>query len=83
MTVRVSSAGHRGAQTGVCEDNFGFWDIGGAEEQALFEHVLRQSVWMHCQRCVRSVSLIPPKTLCAICVSALEYGAPSSMKEYG
>ena len=29
MTLRVSSAGHRGAQTGVYEDNFGFWDIGG------------------------------------------------------
>ena len=61
MTLRVSSAGHRGAQTGVYEDNFGFWDIGGAEEQALFEHVLRQSVWMHFQRCVRSVRLIPLK----------------------
>jgi hypothetical protein len=82
MTLRVSSAGHRGAQIGVYEDNFGFWDIGGVEEQALFDHVRRQSVWMHCQRCVRSVRLIPPKTLCAICVSALEYGAPSSMKEY-
>jgi hypothetical protein len=68
---------------GVYEDNFGFWDTDGPEEQALFEHVQRQSVYINCERCERSVRLIPPKTLCATCVSALEYGAPSSMNEYG
>jgi hypothetical protein len=26
---------------------------------------------------------MPPKTLCAICVCALEWGAPASMTEYG
>ena len=72
-----------GLQMGVYEDNFGFWDIDGPEERALFEHVQRQSVCINCERCERSVRLILPKTLCATCVSALEYGAPSSMNEYG
>jgi hypothetical protein len=31
---------------GVYEDNFGFWDTDGPEEQALFEHVQRQSVYI-------------------------------------
>ena len=72
-----------GAQMGVYEDNFGFWDIDEPEEQALFEHVQRQSIYISCERCERSVRLIPPKTLCATCVSALECGAPASMNEYG
>jgi hypothetical protein len=72
-----------GAQMGVYEDNFGFWDIDGPEERALFEHVQRQSVYINCERCECSVRLIPPKTLCATCVSALECGAPASMNEYG
>jgi hypothetical protein len=67
----------------VYEDNFGFWDIGGPEEQAFFDHVQRQSVLIVCERCERPVRLIPLKALCASCVSALEYGAPNSMKEYG
>ena len=67
---------------GVYEDNFGFWDIGGPEEQALFEHVQRQSICINCERCERSVRLIPPKSLCATCVSALECGAPASMNDY-
>jgi hypothetical protein len=66
---------------GVYEDNFGFWDIDGPEERGLFEQVQRDSVYINCERCERSVGLIPPKTLCATCVSALEYGAPSSMNE--
>jgi hypothetical protein len=70
-------------QMGVYEDNFGFWDIDGPEERALFEHVQRQSVYINCERCERFVRLIPPTTLCATCVSALECGAPSSMNEYG
>jgi hypothetical protein len=65
------------------EDNFGFWDIHGSEEQAFFDYVQRQSVLIACERCERPVPLIPPKALCASCVSALEYGAPASMKEYG
>jgi hypothetical protein len=72
-----------GAHMGVYEDNFGFWDIDGPQERALFEHVQRRSVCINCERCERSVSLIPPKALCATCVSALEYGAPASMSEYG
>jgi hypothetical protein len=67
----------------VYEDNFGFWDIGGPEEQAFFDYVQRQSVLITCERCERPVWLIQPKTLCASCVSALECGAPASMKEYG
>jgi hypothetical protein len=72
-----------GAQMGVYEDNFGFWDIDGPEERAQFEYVQRQSIRINCERCERSVRLIPPKTLCATCVSALECGAPASMDEYG
>ena len=68
---------------GVYEDNFGFWDIDGPEERALFEYVQRQSVYVNCDRCGRLVSLIPLKTLCATCVSALECGAPTSMNEHG
>jgi hypothetical protein len=65
------------------EDNFGFLNITAPEERAFFDFVRRQSVLMACERCERSVRLIPPKALCASCVSALEYGAPASMKEYG
>jgi hypothetical protein len=67
----------------VYEDNFGFWDIWGSEEQAFFDYVQHQGVLIACERCERPVRLITPKTFCATCVSALEYGAPSSMKEYG
>ena len=65
------------------EDNFGFLNIREPEERAFFDYVRRQSVLIACERCERPVRLIPPKALCASCVSALEYGAPASMKEYG
>ena len=68
--------------TAAYEDNFGFWNIDGPEEQAFFEHVQQQSVPTVCQRCDRPVRLMPPKTLCAICVCALEWGAPASMTDY-
>jgi hypothetical protein len=64
----------------VYEDNFGFSNVSEPEERAFFDFVRRQSVLMACERPVR---LIPPKALCASCVSALECGAPVSMKEYG
>jgi hypothetical protein len=67
----------------VYEDNFGFWHIGDQEEQAFFDYVRRQSVLIACERCERPARLISPKILCASCVSALECGAPISMKEYG
>jgi hypothetical protein len=67
----------------VYEDNFGFWDIGEPEERAFFFQVHGQSVLIACERCEQLVGLVSPKTLCASCVSALEYGAPASMKEYG
>jgi hypothetical protein len=67
----------------VYEDNFGFSNINEPEERAFFDFVRRQSVLTACERCERPVRLIPPKALCASCVSALEYGAPTSMKEYG
>ncbi len=66
----------------VYDDNFGFWDIDGQEEQAFFEYVQRQSVLKTCDRCERPVSLMPPKTLCASCVAALECGAPASLGQY-
>jgi hypothetical protein len=71
------------AQLGVYEDNFGFWNVDGPDECAFFQHIQRQSLRKTCKRCGRSVRLMPPKTLCATCVSALECGAPASMKEYG
>jgi hypothetical protein len=67
----------------VYEENFGFWDISGPEERAFFDHIRLQGVLIACERCERPVRLIPPKALCASCVSALEYGAPISMNEYG
>jgi hypothetical protein len=67
----------------VYEDNFGFSSISRPEERAFFDFVRRQSVLTACERCERPVRLIPPKALCASCVSALEYGAPISMSEYG
>ena len=67
----------------ACEYNFGFWDIDGPEERAFFQYVQRQSVIVACERCERLVQLIPPKTVCASCVAALECGAPASMSEYG
>ena len=67
----------------VYEDNFGFLNISEPEERAFFDHVQRQSVLIACERCERPVRLIAPKALCASCVSALEYGAPASMREYG
>jgi hypothetical protein len=72
-----------GPQMGAYEDNFGFWEINGPEERAFFQHVLRQSVVIACERCEHIVQLIPPKTVCACCVAALECGAPASMSEYG
>jgi hypothetical protein len=67
----------------VYEDNFGFSNISEPEKRAFFDFVRRQSVLIACERCERPVRLIPPKTLCASCVSALECGAPASMTEYG
>ena len=66
----------------VYEDNFGFWNIDEPEERAFFEHIKRKSGYVNCRRCQRLVGLIPPKTLCASCVSAVECGAPLSMSEY-
>jgi hypothetical protein len=66
----------------VYDDNFGFWDIDGPEESAFFKHVQRQSVYMRCGRCERRARLMQPKILCATCISALECGAPASIKEY-
>jgi hypothetical protein len=67
----------------VYEDNYGFLNISEPEDKAFFDFVRRQSVLIACDRCERPVRLIPPKALCASCVSALEYGAPASMREYG
>jgi hypothetical protein len=68
--------------TTVYEHNFGFWEIDGQVEQAFFEYVQRQSVQTTCDRCERHVRLVPPKTLCASCVTALEFGAPTTMSRY-
>jgi hypothetical protein len=39
-------------------------------------------VLVACERCKCPVRLIPTKIVCASCVSALECGAPASMREY-
>jgi hypothetical protein len=65
------------------EDNFGFWEIDCPEERAFFEHVQSESLIKICERCKDSVRLIPTKTICAACVSALECGAPAFISEYG
>jgi hypothetical protein len=67
----------------VYEDNYGFLNISEPEDKAFFDFVRRQSVLIACERCGGPVRLMPPKTLCACCVSALEFGAPASMEEYG
>ena len=64
------------------EDNFGYWDVAGPAERAFFEHVQRQSANTVCERCEDPVLLMPSKTMCARCLSALECGAPASMSEY-
>lgn len=66
----------------VYDDNFGFWDIDGQEEQAFFDYVQRQSVQKTCDRRELQVRLMPSKALCASCVTALECGAPDSMSQY-
>ena len=66
----------------VYEDNFGFWDADGPGERAFFEHIRRRSAPVNCKRCERAVRLMPGKTLCASCVSALECGAPASIDDY-
>jgi len=66
----------------VYEHNYGFWDLDGPEERAFFEHVQRRSALLNCERCERPVRLMPFKTLCASCVSALECGAPASIDDY-
>jgi hypothetical protein len=68
--------------TTVYEHNFGFWEIDGQVEQAFFEHVQLQSVQRTCDRCERTVRLMPSKALCASCVTALEFGAPTTMSRY-
>ena len=67
----------------VYEDNFGFSSIIEPEERAFFDFLRSQSVVTSCERCERPVRLIPPRVLCGSCASALECGAPASMKEYG
>ena len=54
------------------EDNFGFWNIESAEDEAFFEDVRRRSVQRTCGRCESSVQVLPRTTLCARCVSALD-----------
>jgi hypothetical protein len=65
------------------DDSFGYWHVDDAEELAFFKYVQSQSVSRSCERCRCAVRLMPPKLLCAPCVSALECGAPLSMGEYG
>ena len=65
------------------DDNFGYWRIDDVEELAFFKYVQSQSVERSCERCRGAVRLMPEKLLCAPCVSALECGAPLSIREYG
>ena len=65
------------------EDNFGFSNIETPEDEAFFEDVGSRSIPRECERCECPVRLLPPSTLCARCVSALEYGAPYSITSSG
>lgn len=65
------------------DDNFGYWHVDDPEELAFFKYVQSQSVERNCERCRGVARLMPPKLRCAPCASALEYGAPFSMREYG
>jgi hypothetical protein len=65
------------------DDNFGYWRVDDAEELAFLKYVQSQSVSRSCQRCRGAVRLMPQKVVCAPCVSALECGAPLSMRDYG
>ena len=65
------------------EDNFGFWDIHGSEEQAFFDYVQRQSVLIACERCERPVPLIPPKALCASCVGLIDSWCKTETQAFG
>ncbi len=67
----------------LSDDNFGYWHVDDPEELAFLKYVQSQSVERSCERCQGAVRLMPPKLLCAPCVSALECGAPLSMREYG
>ena len=60
-----------------------FGSLMGQRSKPFFEHVQRQSVDAVCKRCERPVRLMPTKDVCALCVCAMEYGAPSSISEYG
>jgi hypothetical protein len=73
----------QGSAEGRRQARENFSNINEPEERAFFDFVRRQSVLTACERCERSVRLIPPKALCASCISALEYGAQALMKEYG
>ena len=61
----------------VYEDNFGFWDIDGQEEQAFFEHVQRQSVAENLLIAASAPSgSCRPKHYAPPASHALECGAP-------
>jgi hypothetical protein len=65
------------------DDNFGYWRVDDPEELAFFKYVQSQSVQTSCDRCQGAVRLMARKLLCAPCISALECGAPLSMRDYG
>jgi hypothetical protein len=63
----------------VYEDNFGFWNIDSPEESAFLKHIQRESVRVKCERCESWVRLVPPRTVCASCAIAMEFGAPRTI----
>jgi hypothetical protein len=67
----------------VYEDNVGFWNIDSPEESAFLKYIQRQSVRVKCERCESWVRLAPPRTLCASCAIAMEFGAPRTITSVG
>ena len=63
------------------DDNFGFWEIDGQEEQAFLEHVQRQSVEKTCHRCDAALAHALENAVRLVRDSA-RMRAPTSMSQY-
>ena len=65
--------------TTLYEDNYGFYCVDNAEEEAFYIHIVRVSVAKKCVRCHQKVKLQQHIKICASCSNAIEYGASESM----
>ena len=57
------------------DDNFGFWDDMDDPETVDFYHdVQRRSVEKKCERCGRTVKILPQYAYCDACATKIEAG---------